>query len=468
MSNNINYSRRGIGLKWLSIMMIVLTVIVTGLLFYTGQNVSESSKQLQESSDAYIREQIAASQLKQGSDNLTTHVRSFAVTGKEKFLAYYFTELNDLKTYDNAYAELEPLVENTSLASSLEMINDYETKLKELEGRSILLAMDYYGVGDKYREYLSQYSLSDLEKNMEPEEKRNKAIDLVFGGNSELVHFGDYDMHKKIVNDNIEFFVSKLAVMTQNEQSASMKSLDSSIWSLRWVTACSMVFLFLVAFTLLRYVVAPLLMNIAHINEHDFLEEMGVDELRYLANSYNQMLAKFKDNQKKLSYEASHDALTGLFNRQAYLDTYPKYETEKICFLHIDVDNFKFINDTYGHDIGDRFLQKVAKILMHCFRSYDMVFRLGGDEFAVIMVNVDEDCKDIITQKAETIQKGLGDDTDGVPKATVSIGAAFTKGDGTIGNMYKEADLALYTAKNRGKGMIVYYDESMSDSIPEE
>ena len=113
-----NKRSRGIGLKWLSVLLAILTVLVSILLLLASYRISESYKRQQEASEAYIRGQILANQLKQGSDNLTTDVRSFVVTGKSKFLEYYCKELTELKTYDNAYNELKPLLKEDNLLSS--------------------------------------------------------------------------------------------------------------------------------------------------------------------------------------------------------------------------------------------------------------------------------------------------------------------------------------------------------------
>lgn len=459
---------RGIGLKWLSVLLAILTVLVSVLLLLASYRISTSSKHVQEASDAYIRSQIAANQLKQGSDNLTTHVRSFVVTGKSKYLEYYIKEKTELKAFDNAYEELNSILEDNNLKASLKMINDYEDKLKESEAKAILMAMEYYDITDqKYYDALSGYNLTSYEASLSLDDKHDKSISLAFGGDSELVHYGDYDMYKKIVEDNVDSFIKQLASATQNDQAESMKSLDNSVFALRRMTIYSMLFLMLMAFTILNFVVRPLLKNIEHINTHDYLEEEGVYEIKYLATSYNQMMSRVNDNQKKLSYEASHDALTGLFNRQAYLDNIRSFEDAKICFLHLDVDNFKHINDTYGHDVGDRYLKKVAAVLEKSFRKGDQIYRLGGDEFAVIMDEIDKENAQIVIDKVEMIEEALIDGSDGVPVSAVSVGATFYTGAGDVDRVYKEADLALYAAKNSGKGKLVFYDESMANDTIE-
>ena len=119
-----SFSRK-IGLKTVGILIVVLTVLISIILLITANKIIDYSKNVQTASDEYIKAQLTASQLKQGSDNLTEHVRSFVVTGKTKYLDYYLKELLETKTYDNAYEELAPLLDDANLASSLEMINSY-------------------------------------------------------------------------------------------------------------------------------------------------------------------------------------------------------------------------------------------------------------------------------------------------------------------------------------------------------
>ena len=456
-----SFSRK-IGLKTVGILIVVLTVLISIILLITANKIIDYSKNVQTASDEYIKAQLTASQLKQGSDNLTEHVRSFVVTGKTKYLDYYLKELLETKTYDNAYEELAPLLDDANLASSLEMINSYETKLKELEGKGILLALYAYDISNQnYYYYFKDYRLTDYEKALDNDTKHDRAISMVFGGDDELVHFGDYDMHKKIVNDNIEIFVKQLSNVTKAEQESSITALNSAVVRARSYIVTAMVLMLSVAFIVLAYVVAPLVKNIQHINSHEYLELNGVREMGFLASAYNEMLTQVKDDQDKLSYEASHDALTGLYNRQAFLSMYQSYKASKICFLHIDIDNFKEINDSYGHDIGDRILQKVAKTLNDIFRSNDLIFRMGGDEFAVIMVGIKSDDQNVVKKKAKKIMDKLADTKDGLPYISVSIGATFSHEDGTDKRMYKESDLALYEAKNNGKGRIVFFDDKM-------
>ena len=118
----------------------------------------------------------------------------------------------------------------------------------------------------------------------------------------------------------------------------------------------------------------------------------------------------------------------------------------------LDLDCFKVLNDTMGHQAGDAFLAAFAKALKGCFRDSDVVGRVGGDEFFVLMKNVPDDR--IVAEKAETVMRisRLLCETYLVEGLSVSIGISRFPGDGAdITSLYAKADEALYRAKRSGK-----------------
>ena len=126
----------------------------------------------------------------------------------------------------------------------------------------------------------------------------------------------------------------------------------------------------------------------------------------------------------------------------------------------IDLDKFKILNDTYGHETGDKALKRLAEVLKRAFRSEDYVCRIGGDEFAVIMVNATDKMKGLISSKAERIMDSVRDTKDGVPGFTLSIGVAFSDGKTDGDQIYKNADEALYKVKNGGKNGLAFFGDN--------
>ncbi len=159
-----------------------------------------------------------------------------------------------------------------------------------------------------------------------------------------------------------------------------------------------------------------------------------------------------------LEFMATTDKLTGLLNRYAFQKeaqkriSLAKRYNQKIAILFIDLDGFKHVNDTFGHDLGDRLLSLAAKRLVRGFRDEDIICRFGGDEF-VVMCKVDR--FDDTAQIAEKIIHILAEPYDierNSLRINACIGIAYRQTNEDLNELIHEADLALYAAKRLGKG----------------
>jgi diguanylate cyclase (GGDEF)-like protein len=150
-----------------------------------------------------------------------------------------------------------------------------------------------------------------------------------------------------------------------------------------------------------------------------------------------------------IQYLARHDGLTGIYNRYAF-DVFSeelKSSKKPMGFLILDIDNFKKINDNYGHVVGDVILKKVALLLEKTFEQYKVI-RLGGDEFVVLLENQTIDCANDIISTIGYINKELvSGDIAKMPTVSVSAGLSFSEA-GFDDNLYENADSALYDRKN--------------------
>lgn len=159
---------------------------------------------------------------------------------------------------------------------------------------------------------------------------------------------------------------------------------------------------------------------------------------------------------KILAERASRDTLSGLLNREtatAYIEDCLKARSpDETCALFIiDLDNFKQVNDSFGHQAGDRLIQQAASILSRCFRATDIVGRLGGDEFFALLSG--KVTKKIVREKAqkicEQLQFSIGSPAE--VRVTSSVGAYLAFGAVSFETLYARADSALYEAKANGK-----------------
>jgi diguanylate cyclase (GGDEF)-like protein len=177
----------------------------------------------------------------------------------------------------------------------------------------------------------------------------------------------------------------------------------------------------------------------------------------------------------ELEEETRRDALTGVYNR-AYLDQFLGREFDNstrhkwpLSVAFADLDNFKNINDNFGHQAGDRILQATARILRGNTRETDLIARYGGEEFVVVLPATDAETAHTICERIVMAFRNTGHVVGSHnAKVTVSIGCATHGGQIQFGNctdFVKAADQALYTAKMRGRNRSVPFDRQLSGAV---
>lgn len=182
-----------------------------------------------------------------------------------------------------------------------------------------------------------------------------------------------------------------------------------------------------------------------------------------------------QDNSERHAYEArltfmaTHDTLTGLPNRALYNDrlmqalTHASRDNHTVAILFLDLDRFKHINDTLGHNIGDQLLQSVSDLLKNCLRSEDTLARLGGDEFTMILPHLNNtDGAATVAQNILAVLEQPFSIAGQELFISGSIGIAYYPHDGSEANeLVKNADTAMYAAKSMGGNNFQFYSEHM-------
>ena len=198
------------------------------------------------------------------------------------------------------------------------------------------------------------------------------------------------------------------------------------------------------------------------------------DNKDYIGGIYSDITAQ-KKVQERLNKLAHYDTLTSLPNRTMFHNSLNAMISKanrnktKLALMFIDLDNFKTINDTLGHDYGDLLLQEVAKRLKGVLRTEDMVSRLGGDEFTVILDDIkDVSYPSIVAKKIiDTLSTPIKlKDEIGYIGASVGI-SIFPNDTSDIEKLIKNADLAMYKAKHDGKNVYRYFTEDMTAEASE-
>lgn len=216
--------------------------------------------------------------------------------------------------------------------------------------------------------------------------------------------------------------------------------------------------------------VYPKLMTITAVRDDDHRVSHYVAVSRDISQS--------KQSEQDIHQLAFYDSLTALPNRRLLLDRLQQALASSARFgkegalLFIDLDNFKALNDTLGHDIGDLLLQQVAQRLQSCIREGDTVARLGGDEFVVMLENLSEHTleaaaqTEVIAEKILSALSKIYQLSTHEYNSTASIGATLFKNpEEKIDELMKQADIAMYQAKKAGRNAIRFFDPEMQASI---
>ena len=325
-----------------------------------------------------------------------------------------------------------------------------------------------------------QKRLESLRKSMSLKFKElKKTIELTQQDkNREAVELVKENKGKKYMDDirvHIEQFITSERLLLEKRK-GDFRAHKAQITTIIIIEI--MFFLFLAFMTLSflnRNLFHPLRLLLANTHKMedgkkiDIRDVISDDEMGYLMSSFYKMNEKVHARTEILDYKAHHDELTGLFNRAHLFDEIQnsiissKETDSKSAILFIDLNKFKPINDTLGHDVGDAMLIETAKRLRNTVRTHDKLFRIGGDEFLVLIKDIsDASQAEMITNK---ILKSFA------PTVTIdgneieiglSIGVAIAPDDGEDADkLLKMADIAMYEAKKDARSRYKIFDKSM-------
>jgi diguanylate cyclase (GGDEF)-like protein len=174
-------------------------------------------------------------------------------------------------------------------------------------------------------------------------------------------------------------------------------------------------------------------------------------------------------SEAKLLHRATHDELTGLPSRAWVLEQTERAldRGDSVALMFLDLDQFKFVNDSMGHTVGDRLLVLVADRLVHTVRAHDVVGRISGDEFIVIAAGLDEEGAQALGDRVRNALREPFVLEEGEVFVSVSIGIAVANGDHgrDAATLIQEADTAMYRSKDAGRDAVTVFDRSMHERV---
>lgn len=444
---------RGIKIYNLNLIVFVVSCILYVLLVVTTINVSVRYHLMVEAMEEYVRCEEKALLLKDTSDHLTEQVRLYVVTKDITYANNYFMELGSVQRMHHAMDYLRDRDISDEAYSYIMEAKEMSDRLIQKEVYAISL------VAHSSKHSLKQYTYGEYDVDlfeedllMEKQEILDKAAGLVFDS--------DYQKFKEIIRQKLDSFLKSIRSETHSWQQESIEKMEQIVARQHIQVGLLFGVNMIVFGMVILLVIRPLQIYARNIREEKMLDVTGSYELNHLAMTYNHIYEVNNASKAMLSHQADHDPLTGIINRGAFnrLVEIHKSDPNPLALLMIDLDNFKQINDGYGHQVGDSILQKVANLLSENFRSTDFPARIGGDEFAVIVTDFSENMKSVILNKIEMINMVLKNPDDGLPKISLSVGAAFSE-NGFSDELYKNADIALYEVKEKGRCGCRFYEK---------
>ncbi|MBO7377679.1 MAG: GGDEF domain-containing protein [Clostridia bacterium] len=435
-------TEKGIPLKTMTLVMAAVTVIVSLLLIICVIFNFRYYRELRKVSEEYVKWENAALDMQKASDYLTEEARTFADTGDRTFLDNYFREAKETRRRENAIALTGELFLETQVLKRLNDAMKDSVDLMNVEYYSMRLRVEADGADPaSFPEELQNVALSQEDLALSADQMSSKSQELLFDK--------AYRDARSKITTNTDDCLEELSAELKSRQDYYSDKLNLTL-------IFSLVFILLsIAFALIVYVLThkqvfkPLITSIPRIEADSPIPVEGAYEFRVLAKTYNVMREANARSKNSLRFKANHDALTGVLNRRGFSSLADNIISDEIALLIIDVDNFKYINDTYGHLVGDSILVNLVGIIKENFRADDRICRMGGDEFVVVMLFTNRNSEETIKKKVDQINEALKAISGELPPSTISVGVAF--GTELTEELYKKADRALYVTKNSGK-----------------
>ncbi len=436
----------GVHIKSVNYVFILILSALIIVLFAIAHNIYSEYMEIEELAAKHGRIQNDAENVHEASDELTKDVQLFVVLGDTSFLDEYFKEAKETKRRESAIEDLRELKVSAELLKSLELSVEQSFALMQLEYKAMRYAAEGYHMDiASLPEEVRDIKLPDGSEALSDEDKIKQAEILVFGE--------EYYGYKNRIRNYEKECLDRALIDVENLKDAENKEMRNLLGILHVsliILSLMGIFLFVV---ILRMVVNPLNRAVDKISSKNKIDPLlGTYEIKYMSHVYNEFHYDSVEIQKKLKREAERDSLTGVLNRrghQTVIETLSS-ETFPIALLLVDIDDFKNVNDKYGHETGDTALKKLAQVLLETFRTTDITSRIGGDEFVVIMGDLTMANREVIEEKARIINELLGVPGPGkCPALSVSIGCAFSE-VGYNDHLFNEADHKMYEVKREG------------------
>ena len=441
----------GVRLSHLNVLLICVGVILAALMAVSMSRTTNSVRETVTFSDNYISNQQTGGMLRDFATRMGEQAMAFVQSGEPGPAQAYEGQMAVINAQLEQYSP-ETSNSDDAGAAFLEAVGAFRER-NATEKRAMRLAADTMpqGMMKALPAFLRNAELSEDDRALSPEEKKALAVSLLTAE--------DYTAKEDVIRTSVDLGhrrASEEGKIQAENTFARVKRIVGN-QTILMILVLVVAVLALIANRVL--VLSPMQNSVKNLNRREPIPEEGSYEMRRLARAYNDVLKENEEKTEELSYTASHDALTGVYNRDAFDKVYRKIENqEHVGLIMIDVDHFKQYNDDYGHDIGDKVLCTAVEAIRRQFCGVDHISRIGGDEFCIIMPGEDHDQAERIREKIIRINEDLAESSKKLPPITISAGIAFWDRPNPKGSLLKDADSALLELKKTRNDCCLVYN----------
>ena len=437
-------ARHGIRLSRVNIVLLAVTVIGSIGMIIATNRLNSAYQQLIEETGKYINTQQDAGMIEEFSGSMLSESRSFLQTGDPAHVMAFYSQMDVIRRQLDGSGTLETKGTAASDRYLEEAVEAFRT-LAEQDAYAMRLKAETLPVS--LGSYPAEFAGTEIRPEdavLDAEQKLAKA--------QEILDRTDYSAIRSRLSDRVDASHRAASETVQQQMGVTTARIRQELLLLRTFGMAFLVIAVLAMLSNLLLIILPINRSVSNLDNREEIPEQGSFEMRNLARVYNEVLRDSTEKQEELEYSATHDALTGVYNRAAFDREYDRCRNDRIGIAIVDVDGFKHYNDIYGHDVGDHVLRRVTETIGSKFRKEDHISRIGGDEFVIIMKNTGSAQSEDIKLKIDEINEELVKERrKGMPPISVSVGAAFWDRENPGPDILKDADKALLQMKQNGK-----------------
>ena len=437
-------ARHGIRLSRVNIVLLAVTVIGSIGMIIATNRLNSAYQQLIEETGKYINTQQDAGMIEEFSGSMLSESRSFLQTGDPAHVMAFYSQMDVIRRQLDSSGTSETKGTAASDRYLEEAVEAFRT-LAEQDAYAMRLKAETLPVSlGSYPAEFAGTEIRPEDAALDAEQKLAKA--------QEILDRTDYSAIRSRLSDRVDASHRAASETVQQQMGVTTARIRQELLLLRTFGVVFLVIAVLAMLSNLLLIILPINRSVSNLDNREQIPEQGSFEMRNLARVYNEVLRDSTEKQEELEYSATHDALTGVYNRAAFDREYDRCRNDRIGIAIVDVDGFKHYNDVYGHDVGDHVLRRVTETIGSKFRKEDHISRIGGDEFVIIMKNTGSAQSEDIKLKIDEINEELVKERrKGMPPISVSVGAAFWDRENPGPDILKDADKALLQMKQNGK-----------------